>query len=393
LSFLDTIDCRVTMAARERQQQPGNSHASLSFCDSASSARLHCKNARAGTAPRHRHGTFMPGSGTHRVGVVAELPAVLLALGTDPGPVLAAAGVPPDLLRDLENRIPFPVAGLLLEEAATATGCPHVGALMGLHGGLHSLGLIGRLMATASTVREAMLDLCTHQVRYTEGAVAYLTVQGGVGLWGYSVLAPPLRGIAQILDGAAGVGARMVQELCGRQSEEVRFGHAPPADPSGYRQAFGVPCVFDAEQTALVLSAETLAAPVRTADPALRRLLLQQVAEYRARENPPMAEQVRRILAAHVTSGEPTLDLVAGVLGLGPRTLNRRLQAEGTGFREVLDQARHEVACQLLGATRMPVTEIGEALGYASPPGFVRAFRRTAGVPPSEWRRAQVGRR
>jgi AraC-like DNA-binding protein len=36
----------------------------------------------------------------------------------------------------------------------------------------------------------------------------------------------------------------------------------------------------------------------------------------------------------------------------------------------------------------MPVTEIGLVLGYASPPGFVRAFRRSAGLPPSEWRRA-----
>ncbi|BDG70452.1 hypothetical protein Rmf_03810 [Roseomonas fluvialis] len=69
--------------------------------------------------------------------------------------------------------------------------------------------------------------------------------------------------------------------------------------------------------------------------------------------------------------------------------MNRRLQGEGTSFRRVLDQARHEMACQLLGTTRMAVTEIGTALGYATPPGFVRTFRRSAGLPAREWRRTQ----
>lgn len=56
----------------------------------------------------------MTAAGTHRVGVVAELPALLLELGVDPKSVLAAAGVPGDLLRDTENRIPFPLLGRLL---------------------------------------------------------------------------------------------------------------------------------------------------------------------------------------------------------------------------------------------------------------------------------------
>jgi AraC-like DNA-binding protein len=105
-----------------------------------------------------------------------------------------------------------------------------------------------------------------------------------------------------------------------------------------------------------------------------------------------MAEQARRALAAHVTAGEASLDVVAAMLNLGPRTLNRRLQVDGTSFRAVLDLARHDVACQLLGGTRMPVTDVGVTLGYASPPGFVRAFRRTAGHAPSEWRRMQTER-
>ncbi|WP_423816005.1 AraC family transcriptional regulator ligand-binding domain-containing protein [Roseomonas fluvialis] len=61
---------------------------------------------------------------------------------------------------------------------------------------------------------------------------------------------------------------RALRDLCGSTPEEVRLGHAAPVY-AGFRRAFGIPCVFDAEQTALVRSAETLAAPVWTADPVL----------------------------------------------------------------------------------------------------------------------------
>jgi AraC-like DNA-binding protein len=332
----------------------------------------------------------MTARGTHRVGVVTELPAALLALGVDPKAVLAAAEVPPEMLRDAENRIPFDMLGQLLAEAVAISGCPHIGVLTGLRGGTHSLGLVGRLMATAPTLRDAILDLCVNQVRFIEGAVTYLTVQDGVGVWGYAVQAPPMRGVPAILDGAIGIAVAMLREFCGARGEEARFGHAAPADASGYRQALGIHCVFDADQTCIVLPAALLAAPVRSADPALRKILQRQVVEYWARAQPPVAEQARRALAAYVTAGEPTLERVAATLGMGPRTLNRRLQAEGTSFRAVLAQARHDVACQLLGTTRLPVTEIGMALGYATPPGFVRAFRRSAGQPPGEWRRAQA---
>ena len=71
-------------------------------------------------------------------------------------------------------------------------------------------------------------------------------------------------------------------------------------------------------------------------------------------------------------------------IGISQRALNRRLQAEGTRFRAELDKVRHDIACQLLGMTRMPVTEIGVALGYAWTPAFVRAVRRAAGLAPSE---------
>ena len=73
-------------------------------------------------------------------------------------------------------------------------------------------------------------------------------------------------------------------------------------------------------------------------------------------------------------------------LSMHPRTLNRRLQAEGTSFRKLANEARFLIARQLLAGTRMEVTDIGLALGYAELSGFTHAFQRWSGTAPSEWR-------
>ncbi|MGO9943533.1 MAG: helix-turn-helix transcriptional regulator, partial [Rhodoblastus sp.] len=66
--------------------------------------------------------------------------------------------------------------------------------------------------------------------------------------------------------------------------------------------------------------------------------------------------------------------------------LNRRLSAEGRTFRQLANEARFVVAQQLLAGTRMPVTSVALALGYADASAFTHAFQRTVGLAPSEWR-------
>jgi transcriptional regulator GlxA family with amidase domain len=72
------------------------------------------------------------------------------------------------------------------------------------------------------------------------------------------------------------------------------------------------------------------------------------------------------------------------------RTLNRRLEAQGTTFQNVLDEVRLESARQLLDVTKLPLIEIAASLGYAESSAFSRAFRRWSGDAPS--RRRLVGR-
>jgi AraC-like DNA-binding protein len=244
-------------------------------------------------------------------------------------------------------------------------------------------------MRTAPTLGDAILDLCTNQHRYIRGAVAYLIVQEDVALWGYALHGPLPDGAFHMCDGAVGIACAMLKEIVGRQPEQVLLARRPPKDDGPFRRIHEAPVRFHAEQHAVVIRRAWLSLPQPTADPALRRLLQQQVRAYWAREQPEIAERVRRLLAGRVLSHQASAAAVAQDLEMTQRTLNRRLEAHGTTFRDLLGDVRYDAACQLLATTRMPLTDIAMALGYATPSAFSRAFSGWSGISPSAWRAAQ----
>jgi AraC-like DNA-binding protein len=324
--------------------------------------------------------------GQHRVGVLAEVPRLLLEHGLEPNGVVRAAGLAPEQLRNPENAIPLAAAARLAQLCAEATNLPHFGALLGRRGGTYSLGLVGRLMRSAPTVGEAISDLCTNQHRYIRGAVTYVVTLPDVIFWGYATQAADLEGAVQMCEGAAGIGCSILSEIAGIAPAEVLLARKTPADKGRYVRVFGAPVRFEAEQFAVLLRREQLDLPVRTSDRTLRSILQKQVAAYWALREPSLADRVRRILTARVLSQTASALTVAADLRLTERTLNRRLEAEFTTFRKLTNEARYNASRHLMSATNLPLTDIALALGYASPSAFSRAFGDWSGTNPSAWR-------
>ena len=72
---------------------------------------------------------------------------------------------------------------------------------------------------------------------------------------------------------------------------------------------------------------------------------------------------------------------------MGRRTLHRRLEHEGTTFRVLTEEVRHEVAVDLLGVLGLTVQEAASRLGYSIAAASSRSFTRWTGNPPSTYRR------
>jgi AraC-like DNA-binding protein len=334
----------------------------------------------------NRSGSMLDNEGRQRVGVLREVPRVLRSFGADLPGVFWAAGLEPQILDNPDNEISFIAMGRLLQACVEATRCEHFGLLVGQGLNLQSLGIAGRLMRTAANLDFALGDLALIQARDADGAVCYLRRMEQFLFVGYAVYQPSVPAIDQIIDGAMALAVNAIRELVGQVIVEVTFSHVQPVEIAAYRSFFGVPLVFDAEESTVVLPVEALSLAVRGRNDK-ERYTLQNLIQNRLRpRHPDIVAQVARLLRSHVISGEVSLDEVAKILSLEPWSLHRRLKTHGTTFRRLLSETRYEVAGQLLRGTRMSVTQIGLALGYAETAAFTRAFRRWSGAAPSDWR-------
>ena len=103
-------------------------------------------------------------------------------------------------------------------------------------------------------------------------------------------------------------------------------------------------------------------------------------------------ECVRVAKQQKLTGQGPNIEHIADVLHVSPRTLQRRLQEEGSSFQKVLEEARDQLARHYLNNSVFELNEAAYLLGYDDANSFVRAFRNWEGVPPARWREMQRAR-
>ena len=100
----------------------------------------------------------------------------------------------------------------------------------------------------------------------------------------------------------------------------------------------------------------------------------------------PLTEDLRRVLRTELLRDTCSAAAIARLFSMHRRTLNRHLRMEGLAFRQVANEIRFEIACELLANTDMALGQIAAVLRYSELSAFTRAFRRWSGQTPSAWR-------
>lgn len=326
--------------------------------------------------------------GRVRVGPMIGIPGLLEKLGQDPWAVIRSAGVDPRVFEQPEGSLDFAAAGRLLARCAASTERPHFGLLLAHTAGLESLGVLGLLVRHSPDVRTAVSNLVLHLLVQDRGAVPIFAVEDRQVFLGYSIYHPVVEGTRQIYDIALGIARNVMRALCGPgwRATAAQLPYRRPANVEPYRRFFQAPVRFDAARAAVVFPIDTVRCTVRGADPDIYQELTRRVAGLEAAGGGDLLFQVRRVLRNLVLSGGVSSDTVARTFDINKRTLNRRLRDRGLSFRELLDETRYQVACQMLGESDLAIIEIASVLDYADAAAFTRAFRRWSGTTPNAWR-------
>lgn len=182
----------------------------------------------------------------------------------------------------------------------------------------------------------------------------------------------------------------MAPMLVGQMASEVPIrvelpGIALPEDRLEFER-LTVEIDSSSTRAAITIPPAVLAAPMPAADAATAQTCVQQCEELL------QSRRQRRGLAAGVRGrlirepGRlPTMAVIADEMAMTERTLHRRLAAEGTSYRGLVDEVRVALAVALL-ESGLTVEETARQLGYSETAAFTRAFIRWTGSRPSHHR-------
>ena len=95
---------------------------------------------------------------------------------------------------------------------------------------------------------------------------------------------------------------------------------------------------------------------------------------------PSFTHRVQQLILMLMPLGQCQAELVAAHLGCDRRTVTRRLQAEQTGFHQLVNAHRRHMVAQYLQDKSRPLSHISNLLGFASPSAFSRWHRQEFGV-------------
>lgn len=157
-----------------------------------------------------------------------------------------------------------------------------------------------------------------------------------------------------------------------------------------YEKTFGCPIKFKAKRDVIIFRSSDLDLPFIGYNAELLEMLTpqldQQLAQHKKRQS--CTDQVKWVLKRLLGGPRPEINEVAKELGMSSRTLQRRITDEGTNFRKLLNDARHELARFYLKEPSLNVSEIAYLLSYEDPSSFFRAFHDWEGTTPSDWKTA-----
>jgi AraC-like DNA-binding protein len=304
------------------------------------------------------------------------------------------SGFDPAWLIDAEARMPLVVEERLWDRAAELTD----DALFGLHAAAEirpgAFDVLDYAVRTAPDLRTALKRLARYN-RLVHDLASFAVIPAGDTVRIEHRFerhgARPCRQaaeftLASLVVVAKQIGGQPLPVLA------VEFAHAALSPADDYRRVFGVTPRFDAPVSSLVLAGEVLDRPVPTADPGLSRIVTAHAEQLLAALAPTgdtLTAQVRRQLTEGMANGPMTLAQVARRLHLSGRSLQRRLQAEGTRFDQLVDAVRREMALRYIADERLALGEVAYLLGFAEPSAFHRAFKRWTGMTPTAARRAR----
>ena len=315
---------------------------------------------------------------------VRQYLALMKEKGHTTGAVLAGSGVTQERLGGSDFLMVLHQSRIILSNMIKFAGGQGVGLEMGSRTDSIDLGLVGYLVVSSRSIREAV----QHWVKYNDALIGMpMTV-------GLEERAPDDWSL--VIDESVPLGfifnfcveelLVMMVKLAGEISgttpviDRIELSYPAPVHHELYSGHFKCPLKFNSARTRITFFAPGVDKPLRGNDPEFNQICERQC-EMLARQigqGSPFVAKIRNILMRS-RGGSMAIDKVASELCMSPRTLSRHLHAEGVSYQQVVSEYRIDMAREYLRSVSMTTKEIAYFLGFKDTDSFRRAFKHWTG--------------
>lgn len=303
---------------------------------------------------------------------------------------LARVGIARETLSDPANRMPVQQHHLLFETLAEEER-PEIGFHMRTSASMRceDFGPLGLTIKSAPTLRRSFERLDRYARLYNPYSVFALADKGAEFWWINHRAATDNDGARLSNEAALGTFVSLWRDANGAEfsPKRVQFTHPPVGDVKPLEDHFKCPVTHGADVDAIIMHQQDVDRPNRVGDQHIWNFLREHLEEIlRTTEPDRIDREVVMQVANTLSDGVPRLEDVACHLGIGSRTLQRRLAELGHSFQSLVDEARREVALTLVSEGRHSLVEVAFLTGFSEQSSFTRAFKRWSGKTPRTYR-------
>lgn len=283
-----------------------------------------------------------------------------------------------------EALIPLESCLKLFDLVSQSFGDSSLGLKIGNKLGFDDLGKFGEILATCPNLGVLITKIDHYFGTYTNGIkILHARLDDNVH-WLFT-LDPEFKDFRlQYTELIIAFLQKVIKMTAGENwtASEVHFEHTLWGKKSEMEKVFQTSLKFSMRHNALIFHKKILELPIKTFSPEKN----ENINVYKSAPNGNFAIVLKQVLKSLSLEGRPKLSEVSTMIGLGPRTIQRLLAKEGTNFRELVDLVCFERGADLLAQENKNLLQIALMQGYSDGASFSRAFKRWAGVTPSEYR-------
>ncbi|CZF78658.1 HTH-type transcriptional regulator VirS [Grimontia celer] len=328
-------------------------------------------------------------------GWLIPITRAMKTLDIEPIETLERFGISPSIVNDPEGRVCVQSLGNLFAYCNNKVGgrAFNIEVACSFHPSvLHALGYA---VQSAYSLQEALervaqykrvVSNCCNMYAFEEGEddfVADLEVYQYADS-GRGVLTP------HMIEAFLATLVQLSRDIVGRDFNPVKiqYNFEPiGADCDVASAFFDCPIEYGCDRNAVVMDAEVVRAQSISSNPAINEMHLEMLNKFMCRvDKTNLSFQIENRIVEELPLGAPSQADVAKQLGLSLRNLQRKLNDQGTCYKDILDNTRKRLTMNYIRQPHMSISEIGYLVGFSNVANFNRAFRRWEGCAPGEYR-------